>query len=271
MNFHFFEYFIIVVILIFCRACQPFDFSPYDIPSNPDENEKDLNKKNIEKISKIKQPDSDTFCFVVIADSHIEYSILENVVKQINKDKEILFVIHMGDMTDGGIYKEFHWTNDKMSKLKIPYIMIIGNHDYLANGKSIYKQMYGESFFTFSYNKTKFVCFDDVIWENNNTYPNFNWLKNNISDNGFYNHTFVLAHIPPFPDQFDDFCINTYNQILTSNNIELSLHGHIHGYSYSRYFENSDTWYFVADDIISHEYYKVYVTDSSFNIKTITF
>ena len=269
MNIHQFQYYFIT-LLLFCTSCNSFDFSPYEVP-NLEENEKNLNIKNIEKISKINITNNDTFYFAIIADTHIEYSILEEAIKQINNDKDILFVIHLGDMTDGGLYKEFHWTNDKMSKLKIPYVMIIGNHDYLSNGNLIYKQMYGASSFTFAFNKTKFVCFDDIIWENNNTYPDFNWLNNNLSVNQLYNHVFVFSHIPPFSDQFDEYCENTFNHFITLNNVRCSFHGHIHYYSFEQHYNNSNTWYFTAAYIKARNYYKVYVSDSTFQIQTVPF
>jgi len=264
------KYCFIIAFLFLFTSCQPFDFNPYDI-TRLEKNEENLNAKNIKKISKINMQDIDTFSFALIADTHIEYSILEEAINQINNDKSILFVIHLGDITDGGLYKEFHWTNDKMSKLNIPYVMLTGNHDYLSNGHSIYNQMYGESSFVFSFNKTKFVCFNNVVWENNNTYPDFNWLNNNLSDNKLYDHIFVLSHIPPFSDQFDKYCESVFNKILTTNKVKLSIHGHVHCYSYKQYYNNSSTLYFTADDIKGRNYYKISVTKSTFNIQQVPF
>ena len=269
MNIQYFKYNSIITFLFLCISCDLFNFSPHEVPFIS-ENEKNLNTKNIGKISEINIANTDSFCFAVIADTHTEYSILEDAVRQINKDENILFVIHLGDLTDGGQYNEFHWTNDKMSKLIIPYIMTIGNHDYLSNGKLIYDEMYNSSSFTFAFNKTKFVCFDNVIWENNNTYPDFYWLNNNLSDYKFYNHVFVFSHIPPFSDQFDEYCESAFNNILASNNVKLSLHGHVHCYTFEQHY-NSNTWYFTADDIKGRSYYKISVTDSAFNVQSVPF
>lgn len=267
----YYKYFGLLIIVFFVSCTKLFDYSPYDAPVFED-NEKNINSKNIEKIQNLKMhSDADSFCFAIISDTHIEYSYLEKVVNQINKDKSIQFVIHLGDMSDLGLYNEFHWTEQLMSKLNVPHIMIIGNHDYRSNGGLIFRQMYGQTSFSFEFYKTKFVCLDDIIWENNNSYPDFKLLANQLADSQSYNHIFVLAHIPPVRDQFDDYCISKYNEIMKAYNIELSIHGHIHSYYYGNIFADSDTKYLIVDDITKHNFCKIYVSDSSFNIKKIRF
>ena len=108
-----------------------------------------MNLENLENILDYNLSNEDTFQFAIVSDSHIEYPPLEDAVKQINKDDKILFVVHLGDITDGGIYKEYKWTNDIMSELEVPYIMTIGNHDYRSNGLSVYNKMYGNTSFSF--------------------------------------------------------------------------------------------------------------------------
>ena len=268
--FNNFKNYSVIILLFLFTSCEPFEFSPYEVP-HLKESETNLNAKNIEKISSISSVNADSFNFAIISDTHIEYSTLEEVVNQINNDNDIRFVIHLGDMTDGGLYKEYNWTNEKMSKLNVPYIMVIGNHDYLSNGKLIYDKMYGSSSFTFIFNKTKFVCFDDVVWENNNTNPDFNWLNTNLSDNNLYKNTFVFSHIPPFSDQFNEYCELTFNNILASNNVKCSFHGHVHSYSFEQHYNNNSTWYFTADYLKNQKYYKIHVSDTFFNIQTISF
>ncbi len=270
MIFKGYKYYIVIIVLVIFTSCDQFEFSPYE-SLNLNENEMDLNSKNIDRITNSVIDNTDSFNFAIISDNHIEYDILEEVVNKINNDHAIRFVIHLGDMTDGGIYKEFHWTNEKMEKLNVPYIMVIGNHDYRSNGKLIYDKMYGPSSFTFTFNKIKFVCFDDIVWENNNSNPDFNWLDKNLADNQSYNQVFVFAHVPPYSDRFDVNSESEFNHILKSNNVKCSFNGHIHESYFKKYWKNSDTWYFSAAYLKARNYYKVCVTDSAFQIKTITF
>lgn len=258
------------ILVVLNTSCDLFEYSSYDAPEL-DEREKNLTKKNLDLIGKINITSKDTFCFAIIADSHIEYSYLEKAINQINNDNKISFLMHLGDITDGGIIKEFHWANHIIARLNIPYLVLIGNHDYLSNGKKNYNQMFGESSFTFEFNNTKFVCFDDIIWENNNRYPDFNWLENNLSNTDQYNHVFVFSHIPPVSDQFDDFCREKFTKIVTENNVNCTFHGHVHNYSFNPYPGNPDIYYFTAEYLKSHTYYKVFISDTSFTIVPVMF
>jgi 3',5'-cyclic-AMP phosphodiesterase len=259
-----------VVFLLHLISCRPFELSPYEIPPL-DESETNLNAKNIGMIISGEQASGDSFVFAIIADTHVEYHLLKEVVRRINKDPDIRFVMHLGDMTDGGLYKEFHWTNEEMSELHVPYIMVIGNHDYLSNGELIYSKMYGPGSFTFTYHKTRFVCFDDVIWENENTSPDFNWLRSALSDHILYRNIFVFSHIPPFADQFNDENESRFTQALTSARVDCSFHGHNHVYTFGPHYSNSPTLYFVADYLKRRHYYKVHVADTSFSVEAVSF
>ena len=260
---------IITPFIVFTISCEkPFDFSPYDTPSSKS---KELNANNIKQISKISTSNKNNICFAIISDSHIEYDLLKKSIKQINNDKQIQFVIHLGDITTNGLQNEFEWANKQLEQLEVPYIVVIGNHDYLSNGSIVYQKIFGAHSFSFITNNTKFVIFDNVVWENNNSYPNFDWLNNNLSDNNKYNQIFVFSHIPPFSDQFDDYCRNKYYNIMQANNVSCSFHGHIHCYSFEKHQENNKTWYFTADDITSKNYYKVTFCDTTFNIQAMSF
>ena len=157
----FYNYLILALIFL-VTSCNPFDYSPYEVPQLK-QSETNLNSKNIEKILNSTDVESQGFNFAVVSDSHIEYSNLKDFVNDVNMDKDIRFVVHLGDMTDAGLSKEYIWTNEIMTALKAPYVMVVGNHDYISNGGLIYEKMFGVSSFSFSYNNTKFVFFDDIF------------------------------------------------------------------------------------------------------------
>ncbi|MFN2439489.1 MAG: metallophosphoesterase, partial [Chitinophagaceae bacterium] len=121
-----------------------------------EENQKNLNAKNIQKIEAIRP--LDTLKFILIGDSQRFYSELDDFVKEANGLKNIAFVALAGDISDFGLSKEFQWVNRKLTKLSMPYIAVIGNHDMLANGRKVYEQMFGAEDFTFTCNGNKFIC-----------------------------------------------------------------------------------------------------------------
>lgn len=201
------------------KSC--FDYSPFDANVSTT----NLNANNIQAIAEKDTTSTDTVKFAVIADPHSDYDDLKAAIASINKQANLSFVICCGDLTEWGSAKEYQWYWAQAGKSKYPMISVIGNHDYLGSGKLIYSRMFGQSSFTFDVGAYHFVVFDDVVWENNNTAPDFDWLnqqtkttKNNV----------VFSHIPPWSDQLVNLYQQPFQTILAQNNVMVAIHGHDH-------------------------------------------
>jgi predicted phosphodiesterase len=182
--------------------------------------------------------DTASFKIALISDSHIRYNDLQDVVNAINSNSEIKFILHGGDMTDGGILAEFLLFQAIMQQLKQPYFTVIGNHDCLASGLGIYEDMFGPEYYSFVAGNCKFIFFNDVIWELQFREPDYFWLRNELVDNDHYSHVFVLAHIAPYSDSFTPLQEKVYSTILDTNNVRLSIHGHHHDHGYSEHYHD---------------------------------
>ena len=130
LNNNFFNkifYLSVVVICIFSGiSCEKlFEYSPYQI--NVKEEFRNLHDKNLLKLREIETNSPDTFSFAIIADNHTWYDEYREVTDHINKNPEILFVLHAGDLTDYSLLKEFEWQQQILSSLKAPYFVTIGN------------------------------------------------------------------------------------------------------------------------------------------------
>lgn len=226
---------LLVITMIFMACEKIFEFSPYE--ANVKEENKNTTNKNLQLIKDI-QLSSDTFSFAVVTDNHYHYDNLKTVLYDINKKDEILFVIFGGDIADQGLLKEYEIFYNTMKKLDKPYLTVIGNHDYNSNGEVVYNQMFGNYNYSFEFSHYKFILFDDVVWESNKN-PNFDWLSRQLSENELFKQTFVIAHIPPFTDQFDSNMEETYKTLMSDNNVKLSIHGHVHGYSFGNFYNDS--------------------------------
>jgi len=273
------KYFILLNISIFLViSCNIFEFSPYETDNG--EFSTNIIQNNLAKISKITLANPDSFKFALIADTHSYYDEFNNAVKSINSNSEILFVIHAGDITEFGLLKEYKWANEIITKIKVPCFTVIGNHDCLSNGKQIYNKIFGSTFYSFVINendpsnKYKFIFINDNTLEyeiaEEKRVRAINWLKENLSDNTLYKGIFVIAHVPPFADHyFNDDTEEEYRSILENGNVNISIHGHIHNYLYSNYY-NDGVMYLVGDDISDRNYCIVTVySDTSFNVERI--
>ncbi len=250
---------------VFFMSCDKvFEFSPYE--ANVNSKFKNTTNKNLQLIKDI-QLNSDTFSFAFISDNHFFYNNLRKVIDDINKKDDVLFVIFGGDIADQALLKEYEIFYNIMKNINKPYLTVIGNHDYNSNGEVIYKQMFGDYNYSFEFNHNKIIIFDDVVWESNKK-PDFNWLATQLTDNALFKQVFVIAHIPPFGDQFDSDIEQIYNSLMKDNNVQLSIHGHVHRYSYEKYYGDSVN-YLTVPPLKEPTYCIINVHSKSFDIELV--
>jgi len=217
-----------VVAVVMLSSCESmFQYSPYEV--RLDEDLRELNKRNIEKLQTVHARDS--FNFILIGDSQRSLDEVTEFVNEVNKMKDVDFVVLAGDITHFGMSQEYKWVHERLSKLRIPYIAVIGNHDMLANGRHIYKKMYGDENFAFTHSNARFICLNTNAAEvgRDGSIPDLNWLAKELNTGKSYKHVFVISHVPPFDTDFDPQLESQYATLLAANNkVRMSLHGHRH-------------------------------------------
>ena len=231
MRTKFFLFFLMLLLLSSCDKL--FEFSLYSAYVASDR--QNTTEKNLETLYATGNHEHfEPFRFALVSDSHLFFDELADAVDHINNDGGFDFVLHGGDKTDGGLIKEFDVFQDVMEKLDKPYFTAIGNHDLLANGRAIYAEMFGEENYSFAYKDCKFIFFNNVVWELNYAEPDFGWLRQELYDRDEFRHVFVIAHIPPWSDQFFLSYFFVYSLLMNMNNVTLSIHGHHHdAYQYT--------------------------------------
>lgn len=249
-------------------GCDKFDYSPYEV--RLPEEMRGLNSKHIGRIQAQNISNTDTLRFVVTSDTQGFYAQNEALVRHINQQPEIDFVLHNGDITDFGLLKEHELIHESFKKLKAPYVTVIGNHDALSNGKTLYKAMYGEFNFSFVVANRKFIFLNTNNWEFDGKAPDLEWLEKELQNTAIYQNTFVMSHIPPNSEAFGIEKIAPYKALLRKYNVSLSLHGHGHGFDYSRDKED-DVYEMQVASTDKREYVLMSVIGSNFEFKRISF
>lgn len=154
----------ITAIFLCCllvAGCDLIDYHPYDVDIK---GERDINAKNIQKIE-AKCLGKSTIRFIAMGDSQRWYDETVDFVNAVNKRDDIDFVVHGGDFSDFGLTDEFLWQRDIMNKLKVPYVGLIGNHDCLGTGEDAFRQIFGDTNFSFIAGGVKFVCLNTNAME----------------------------------------------------------------------------------------------------------
>ncbi|MFW6043022.1 MAG: metallophosphoesterase family protein [Marinilabiliaceae bacterium] len=236
----------LLMVLVLTGACEDIiEYSPYQAGTGS-EKEKS-NNKAIDELSGQSKDDFEPFTIAIIGDSHTYYDDFEDQIEVLNQIDSIDFVVHNGDITLSGIYREFVWFKDIVDALRYPLITIIGNHDFLSNGKVVFQDMFGPLNFTLDYNNCRFVFFDDIIWEKNVEDPDFEWLYNACNTENKATHTFVFAHIPPWNKSFSMGNRYLYYYIIDEKNVSISIHGHTHSFFHGKK-ENSEVPFLITGD-----------------------
>lgn len=214
--------------LFLLYGCDKFESSPNEIPNEG--SPQNINASQIQKLLSNTQT-NDTIRIVFTGDSQRYYDEAELLVKKVNELPNIDFLIVAGDLTDFGLYREFEWVNDIFSRLTVPYICVIGNHDVLGNGRKTYMQMYGETDFSFVYKRTKFIVLNTNSREYgfNGAVPNIKWLQEQCKPEPGVDYIVPVSHVQPYHKDFDKNLEKPYAQTLeNADNVLISLHGHAH-------------------------------------------
>ncbi len=227
-------------------SCNKIEYHPYDGRVSGKTN---INAKNITKIEKA-CAGRDTVTFAVISDTQRWYDETKAIAKSINSRTDVDFTLHLGDLTDFGVTKEFEWMRECLEKLNKPYVCLIGNHDCLGTGEHIFKKIYGKINFSFTAGKTHFVCLNTNSREYDHTtaVPDFNFIEQerlNFPDEAV--NTVVAMHARPTSEQFDNNIIKFFEyELLQFPNLLFCLNGHDHHNNVDDLFEDGNLYYGVT-------------------------
>lgn len=268
---------IISYILAACCLCMVascdtvFDVHPYDVHVDGDRNLNVANIKRIEAAVKSK----DTIRFAMISDSHQWLDDLKSEVNDINRRSDSLdFVIHCGDLTDFGATREFQWTRDRLQKLKIPYVALLGNHDCLGTGNQSYQKIFGNPDFSFIAGKVKFVCLNTnaIEFDYSRPVPNFDFMEEQVkADADDFSRTIVCMHAAPYSEQFNNNVakvFNSYTHLFPG--LMFCLYGHGHHTKQEDIYGDGIIYYQVAN-AAKHQYYIFTITPTDYRYEVIEF
>ena len=256
----------VFILLISMAGCEDmFEYSPYD--THVKSKYQNQTQKNIIELSK--NEFKNEFKIAFITDTHTYYDEFNDQIKELNKRNDIDFIVHGGDLTLSSLHKEYEWFSEIMNKSKVPFLTVIGNHDYLSNGADIYQKMFGATNYSFTYNNIKFVFFDNVIWEKGLKDPDFDWFRNEIKNTANNRMVIPISHIPPWDQQFNYGNEYVFNKIMEEQGIKLSIHGHTHKYYFGKKYGPVD--YLVCGDSQDKEYIVITFKDSTYKIERVKF
>lgn len=210
-------------------ACEsPFSVHPYDVHLKGNAG---INAKNITRIEQACR-NKDTLRVAFISDTHSWRAETKAEVAHINSRSDLDFVVHCGDLTDLGGTKEFEWARDILEGLRLPYVVMIGNHDFLGTGDQVYHYLYGEKDFSFIAGGVKFLCINTNATEYDYmaAVPNLDFLEvEKDKEREHFDRTVAVMHAPPYSDQFNNNVAKAFRHYIgLFPNLLFCAYGHHH-------------------------------------------
>lgn len=252
-------------------SCEMLEFSPND-HRVPDD-KKNLTSKNLGLLAARPLAAADTLRFVYTGDSQRFYDDAEDLVKSVNLQQGVQFMLVAGDISDFGMAREMWWVDNQLSKLRIPYLTVIGNHDQVGNGREAYKTVFGPLNYSFTYADTKFIMTDTNGREYNfnGRIPDVPWVTEQLRDNTARRHV-VISHVPPQDQDFDPAVKEAYVRALREDpRLIFEMNAHRHDFSIGQPFNDGVT-YINSYGFEKRRYLIVTVwSDKQFRLKEVSF
>ena len=246
-----------------------FDYSPYSIDFS--EENRNVNQRNIWKLTN--QTKDDTITIAFTGDTHRWFDETEKFVAKVNQNPLVDFVIHVGDIADFGLPKQYSWGNSYLLKLNTPYFVVVGNHDLVGNGLTAYKEMFGPLDFSFIYSKVKFVFINTNSreFEFSGNVPDIQWLDNQLKPSLEFTKAVVIFHVPPIHGDFDVSIDESFhNTLIHYNNVLFTVHGHSHNFEIYKPYNDDIT----CVNVYGIEYNKfnvIKISNDRFEVTTLDF
>ena len=265
------RYLIFILPFILLQSCDSlFEYHPYDGKVTGETN---INSKNIKRIEDI-CANKTTIRFIMMGDTQRWYDETEEFVTAVNKRNDIDFVIHGGDISDFGMSNEFMWQRDILNKLIVPYVVLLGNHDCLGTGESVFRKVFGNENFSFMAGNVKFLCLNSIALEYDYSYPvpDFGFLENELnSDTPNHGKTVMAMHAPPYSEQFNNNVAKMFQQsIKLFPGLQFCLYAHVH-YIYATDIFEDGVMYYSSASIEQRNYLLFTITPDDYSYEIINF
>jgi len=164
---------------------------------------------NAQAVEKLKQNKGEHFEFIVFSDNHagliFNDSATLKITRSINREGRfrkvpIDFTAVSGDVTFRGSSWDYRTYNKIRSRVKMPVISAVGNHDDDQGGAKLFKKYVGQTSISFADRNSYFMMIDNAI--NNVSDMQFAALEEELKNSSVYAHRFIFLHKAPLSPYF---------------------------------------------------------------------
>jgi serine/threonine-protein phosphatase CPPED1 len=159
----------------------------------------DWNRVNLAKIKVAATP---KLTFAVLGDNRGNPAVLAGLLRQIDRDPDIAFAVHLGDMVGTATPEQYRvFFQAVQQNFHKPLLGVIGNHELKGqDGLQLFHKLFGPDNYAFQVNRNYFIAVDDnskSVWGE----EQWRWLEQELQKAQGYQSRLVLLHIPLFDPQ----------------------------------------------------------------------
>lgn len=172
--------------------------------------ESDYQGRNYESIKKIEgYEQKDTYSFAVVGSAKNSIDIFQKkIIKEINSDNDIAFVISTGNSVLDGAEDKYQILNNTLKKLRVPSIIGIGNSEISDGGDRRFYRHIGPFYFSFTYGGSYFIFIDTTGKTSFELQKD--WISRELANADHYSHKFVFMNSSPLDNKNNDSSNNPY-------------------------------------------------------------
>lgn len=195
-----------------------------------------IHDRNQEELSRIKVLNPDDFTFAVFGDNKGNHTFFDPLLRDIGRDREIVFAIDVGDLVGNGKRSEYRrFLNQVQKNLTIPFLASTGNHDF-NNGFDHYRSIFGPTYYVFQVGQCSFIVLD-ATKESGLDKTERQWLEDELRKAQDAKARFIFMHIPPFdprggmylPEKDKDDLLDLFRRYKVTHLFASHIHGYFSG------------------------------------------
>lgn len=181
---------------------------------------------------------AEPFRFALFSDLHITIKNpkpsedLQKAVDEVNTISGLDFVLVSGDVSQNGDTESLKQAKSILDKLKIPYYVTAGNHEYkiYPANDSNFIRIFGDDKFSYVHKKVRFIGFtiqpDSKIGKKQISEDNIHWLRSMLKKNSMNLPVFIVTHYPLQKGDVNN--ANVALDLFQKYKVKAVLSGHYH-------------------------------------------
>ncbi len=193
------------------------------------------NWQMLKKIDRTKKE----FTFIVLGDNKNSITTFNRIIRAINREKDILFVIDDGDLVFDGEKEKFRFFIHQIKRLRVPILTVIGNHELREEGRANYYDLFSPFYYSFNIGASYFIILDDANEKDIDPWQ-MEWLKKELEKSKKFKNLFIFMHVPLYDPRKGNYkkghsLSNTefakrLNHLFDEYDVTMLFTSHIHGY-----------------------------------------